>query len=99
MNRWDVYWADFPYEEDPAQLKRRPVVVAYDNTVYTIGMRVTSQPPRAYDPYDYPLKYWQEAGLSEASVVRVRKLAQLKPDAIHDRIGRLADADIIEIIK
>ena len=40
MNRWDVYWADVPFEEDALQGKRRPVVIASDRTVYVL--RVTS---------------------------------------------------------
>lgn len=56
MNRWDVYWADCPFEEDSAQCKRRPVIIARDGTCYVLVLRVTSQPARRDDPYDYVLR-------------------------------------------
>ena len=31
MKRWDIYWADVPYEEDPSISKKRPVIIAKDN--------------------------------------------------------------------
>lgn len=97
MNRWDVYWADVPFEEDPSQIKRRPVVIARDNTLYVLTLRVTSQAPRPNDSYDVVLQHWQYANLTQPSVVRVKKIAQLRPQSIFDRIGRLHPADIIEI--
>ena len=39
MNRWDVYWADMPFEEDAAQVKRCPVVIAKDAIVYVLTLR------------------------------------------------------------
>ena len=50
MNRWDVYWADVPFEEDALQGKRRPVVIASDRTVYVLVLRVTSHAARLDDP-------------------------------------------------
>lgn len=99
MNRWDVYWADMPYEENPSQTKPRPVVIARDQVVYVLTLRVTSHAARQKDPYDYTLQFWQEAGLTKASVVRVSKLAKIKPEAIHERIGSIHPADAIAIQK
>ena len=97
MKRWEVYWADFPYEDIPGQGKRRPVVITQDKEVYVLTLKVTSQQARANDPYDYPLRYWQEANLPSASVVRVSKLAKLRPEAIKDYIGQLQPFDILRI--
>ena len=88
MNRGDVYWADVPFEEDVLQGKRRPVVIASDRTVYVVVLRVTSHAARLDDPYDYALQEWRFAGLTKESVVRVRKIAQLRPEAIGEYIGR-----------
>lgn len=99
MNRWDVYWAEVPFEENPLQSKLRPVVIALDKAVFVLTLKVTSHEAREYDPYDYVLQYWQQAGLSRESVVRIRKLSQLKPEAIKNRIGRLHRTDILEIQK
>ena len=97
MKRWDVYWADVPYEDDPAQSKRRPVVIAKDNTLYVLTLRVTSKGPRENDQYDVVLTQWQFANLAQPSVVRVRKIAQIGPERVFERIGRLHPADIMEI--
>lgn len=99
MNRWDVYWADMPFEEDSTQKKRRPVIIAKDSIVYVLTLRVTSHDARQNDPYDYPLQFWQHAGLSKESVVRIRKLAQLKPEDIHEKIGQIHSSDALEIQK
>jgi mRNA-degrading endonuclease toxin of MazEF toxin-antitoxin module len=99
MNRWDIYWADVPFEEDSTQIKSRPVIIAKDNSIYALVIRITSQEARTSDPYDYPLHEWQYANLERPSVVRIRKIAQLKPDAIHDYIGRIHPADALEIQK
>ena len=95
MNRWDVYWADVPFEEDALRGKRRPVVIASDRTVYVLVLRVTSHAARLDDPYDYALQEWRFAGLTKESVVRVRKIAQLRPEAIGEYIGRLHPVDIL----
>lgn len=99
MNLWDVYWADMPFEENPSQTKERPVIIIKDALVYVLTLRVTSHAARQNDPYDYSLQFWQEAGLTKASVVRVSKLAQLQPGAIGQKIGRIHAADAIEIQK
>lgn len=99
MNRWDIYWADVPFEEDCSQKKSRPVIIAKDNSIYVLVIRITSHETRDNDPYDYLLQEWKYANLEKASVVRIRKIAQLKPDAVHDYIGRIHPADALEIQK
>lgn len=94
MNRWDIYWADMPYEENPSESKMRPVIIAKDKSVYVLVIRVTSKHARDCDPYDYELQKWKEAGLDRPSTVRVAKIAQIRPDRIGDSIGRLALVDI-----
>lgn len=97
MKRWDVYWADVPFEDDPTQIKRRPVIIARDSVVYVLTLRVTTHSPRMCDPYDYQLIEWKYANLNSPSVVRIRKLAKLKPEEIHDYIGSLHPADRLGI--
>lgn len=97
MKRWDIYWANFPYEDDPTKQKRRPVVIAKDGTVYVLTLKVTTHEARTHDPYDYPLRYWQESNLPSASVVRVSKLAKLPPSAFGEFIGQIHPYDAIMI--
>lgn len=98
MRRWDVYWADVPYEEDPSQSKVRPVIIARDaSPAYVLTLKVTSQDARENDPGDFPITYWQAAGLTEPSVVRILKISQLTPDKFGDYIGRIQAADAFAI--
>ena len=98
MKRWDIYWADVPYEEDPSISKKRPVIIAKDNSpIYVLTFKVTSKEAREYDPGDYPLIYWKESGLREPSVVRIRKISQLSPDKFGDYIGCVHAADAFQM--
>lgn len=97
MKRWDLYWANVPYEDDPEQSKTRPVIIANDLCVYVLVLRVTTHAARECDRFDYPLLYWDYAGLKRPSVVRISKLAKLRPEEIGDYIGSLRSADIQEI--
>ena len=99
MNRWDVYWADVPFDEDKTQNKRRPVIIAKDEKVYVLVIRMTSHEARTYDPYDYTLQKWLFAGLEKASVVRIRKISLIKPESIYGFIGKIHPIDILEIQK
>lgn len=98
MKRWDIYWADVPYEDNPAISKRRPVIIAKDNTpVYVLTFKITSKGARRDDPGDYPLIYWRESGLPGPSVVRLAKLSRLSPDKIGDYIGHAQAADVLQM--
>lgn len=98
MRRWDIYWADVPFEDDPGQSKIRPVIIARDaSPAYVLTLKVTSQEARDYDPGDFPITYWKAAGLNEPSVVRIRKISQLTPDRFGDYIGRIQAADAFAI--
>ncbi len=94
MNRWDIYWADVPFEDDPSVSKKRPVIVAKDSSpVYVLTFKVTSKDVREYDPGDYPLMYWKESGLKKPCVARLLKICKLSPDVFGDYIGRVHAAD------
>lgn len=97
MRRWEIYWANVPFFDDPSRKKRRPVIIANNQTVYVLALNVTSHEVREWDPYDYEIVYWKEANLPVPSVVRVRMLSQLKPEDIHERIGELQISDIVAI--
>lgn len=98
MKLWDIYWADVPYEDDPAASKKRPVIIAKDNSpVYVLTFKMTSKEPRENDLGDYALKYWKESGLEEPSTVRLMKISQITPDRIGDYIGRVHAVDAFRI--
>lgn len=99
MNRWDIYWADVPFEDNPQLSKIRPVIVCADRKVYVLAVKVTTHEKREINPYDYSLIFWRESGLPSESVVRIDKLSQLPPSAFGSFIGRVNPADAVEIQK
>lgn len=95
MTRWDIYFANVPFEDVP-QSKPRPVIILDDSVVIIDCLKMTSQPPR---PGEYVLQYWKEAGLKKPTTVRLSKRLALQPSAFIRRLGSLHPIDIIEIQK
>lgn len=97
MKRWDIYWADVPYEDEPETSKLRPVIIARDKITTVLVIHVTSHSAREYDRYDYEIQDWMDAGLAKPSTIRVSKIVQLAPGKLHEYIGRLSLDDIFAV--
>ncbi len=93
----DVWWAKFPYEDNPNEYTIRPVVILDKETVGLLSVKVTKHEAREYDPYDTPILYWNEAGLKLASTARVSKTMILDKSRFKDRIGTLHKDDLLNI--
>ena len=99
MKRWEIYWANVPFEDQPEAGKNRPVVICADKQAYVLTVKVTHHDARANSPYDYRLIYWAEAGLPQESVVRIDKISKLLPEDFGAYIGMVQPADALEIQK
>lgn len=97
-NKGEVWFVEFPLEEDNSQTINRPVVVLDENTLGVLSVKITKHSPRKEDPYDTPIIYWQEANLRLASTARVSKVFLLSQDSFIFKIGDLHrdDSDRIE---
>ena len=73
-SKGEVWFVEFPLEEDNSQTINRPVVVLDENTLGVLSVKITKHSPRKEDPYDTPIIYWQEANLRLASTARVSKV-------------------------
>lgn len=92
--KWDIYWAAVAYEDHPAEIKLRPVVITNSGDAYIIAFYTTSQSPKpGYDCYT--IRYWQNAGLKRPSNVRLDKALHLRPSDMREYIGRLSEPDIL----
>ena len=60
-NKGEVWFVEFPLEEDNSQTINRPVVVLDENTLGVLSVKITKHLPRKEDPYDTPIIYWEEA--------------------------------------
>jgi len=98
--RGDVVLVPFPFA-DLSSRKQRPAVVVsgelYHNTEPDIIIAaITSRIRQPVAPTDYVLQDWEQAGLLRPSLVKA-SLATIEPELVRYRIGRVTDADLIEI--
>ncbi len=97
MEKGEVWFVEFPLEEDKTHIINRPVVVLDENILGVLSVKITKHQPRATDPYDIPILYWEEAGLRLASTARVSKVMLLSKDSFIFQIGNLCEEDIERI--
>lgn len=98
MKIWELWYADFPYEDKP-ESKDRPVIVLNTNPLCVLSIKVTGQDARDKDNYDTPIEHWKEAGLIKPSVARISKTMSLDADRFRRKIGDLHKDDIPVILK
>lgn len=92
--RGEVWFANFPYEEDPNITSNRPVIVLEenDNRVGVLSIKVTKHNKR--DEWDYDIMYWAEAKLRLKSTARISKALYLNMSDFTHKIGDLHVDDL-----
>lgn len=95
--QWDVWMANFPYEEEDGRFSRRPLIILSCDPVIVLAVKVTKHEKRVWDSYDVEIEHWREAGLSLPSTARVAKTDVIPVSNLHDYKGHLQDDDIIRI--
>ena len=98
MNQWEVWFAEFPFEENSAIVKKRPVIILDVETLKCLTLKVTSHGVREDDSYDTPILHWEEAGLNRPSVARVSKAMYLTNDKFLHKLGMLHIEDQQQIM-
>lgn len=96
-NKGEVWFVEFPLEEDNTQIINRPVIVLDESILGVLSVKITKHSPRAEDSYDVPILYWQEANLRLASTARVSKVILLSKDSFIFKIGDLREEDLERI--
>lgn len=97
MNKGEVWFVEFPLEEDESKSINRPVVVLDENILGVLSVKITKHKARKEDSYDTPIIYWEEAGLRLASTARVSKETLLTKDSFIFKIGDLHHEDLKKI--
>lgn len=95
----DVWFVNFPLEEDPNRYLPRPVIVVDEETLQVLSIKVTKSAPRENDKYDIPLRHWQHAKLRFESTARVSKIMYLPKSYFKHKIGELHPDDFLNILK
>ncbi len=93
MQVGEVWFAQFPYEEDVDIVKPRPVIIAQVEPLEVLSVKVTTHDIRDSDEFDIPIIHWEAAGLRQKSVARVSKTIFLSPANIDVQIGTLHPDD------
>ena len=97
MQKGEVWFVEFPLEEDNSKTLNRPVVVLDDNTLGVLSVKITKHKVRQNDPYDVPIIYWEDANLRLASTARISKDILLPKDSFIFKIGSLHREDLLRI--
>ena len=93
-NKWELWWANVAFEDDPTKSKVRPVLVIVPGVAYIISLYVTSKKARTHVEGDYEIRYWRESGLAEPSTIRTLKKLKLESADFSSKIGRLHHTDV-----
>ena len=96
LKRWDVWYADFPYEEDTGRVSQRPVIILSVKPVVILSIKVTTNTSRI-GPYEVYLDHWKDANLTKPSTARVSHLANLIEDNFSSKIGTLHPQDAVKV--
>lgn len=97
FNKGEIWFAEFPFEEDSSKVSYRPVVVLDEDKLGVLSIKVTRHDARKDDPYDTPIVNWAQAGLRFSSTARVSKVMNLQPEDFIHKIGKLHKDDLEKV--
>lgn len=96
--QWEVWSAKFAFEDDPNNVKTRPVLVLENKELYPIlTAKITKHSARRNYSGEYEIKEWQEIGLRVPSTIRLSKRLLLQEADFNSKIGKLKPIDIIGV--
>ena len=89
----EVWFAEFPFEEDESIVKERPVIVLAvdDDTCKVLSMKVTSREP--YSEFEITLFDWAKIPLHHESTAVASDVKNIRKSDFRRKIGRLSDND------
>lgn len=93
-NKWEIWLAKVPFEEDLRKRKKRPVLVLDEDEVIVLSFKLTSHTVRSNYLGEYAIIKWREAGLMKPSVIRCSQLLRLRKRALIRKLGKLQLEDI-----
>lgn len=95
--RGEVWFVEFPLEEDETKILNRPVIVLseQDEELEVLSVKITKHSPR--DKWDYPILYWEEASLKLASTARISKTIFLSTENFIRKLGELNLYDLEKV--
>lgn len=98
VQQWDIWLANFPYDDDPEQVKPRPVIVLSVDPLFILSVKVTKHSPRINDTFDVPITKWRESGLKYPSTARIAKSINISYENLNCKLGILHNDERVKII-
>ena len=94
----EVWFAEFPFQEDETQSKDRPVIVldVDDEKCSVLSLKVTSTPP--YSEFEIELFDWQKIPLHHKSTADVSSARLILKKDFRRKLGRLSENDWQNVI-
>lgn len=89
----EVWFARFPFEDDPTRSKDRPVIVLHveENSCKVLSMKVTSRPP--FSEFEIEIFNWAQIPLPHSSTADASSVQYVSKSDFRRRIGKLSDDD------
>jgi len=95
-NTFELWFADFPHEENTDKSDDRPVVlVRILDESHVFALMITTHGIR--DESDMAIEKWEEAGLACPSAIRTMRAFKLGIEKLRRKIGNLHEIDIIRL--
>lgn len=91
MKRFEIWYAKVRFE-DSDEVKERPVLIWNDMAYIILGYKLTGT-DRGNNRQEFPIEYWEEAGLSKPTTIRIGKLLRLERSDFTRYIGVLDKRD------
>lgn len=91
MNRFEIWRAKVRFENS-SEIKERPVLI-WNDLAYVITAYKLTGTDRGDNEKEYRIEYWQEAGLTKPTSIRISKVLQLRQTDLVSRIGVLDQRD------
>lgn len=96
--QWEVWSAEFAFEDNPNISKSRPVLVLENKEFYPIlAAKITKHSTRSNYLGEYTIKEWREIGLTFPSTIRLSKRLLLQEVDFKYKIGKLKPIDVIGV--
>lgn len=92
---WEIWYACVSFEEDSTLDKLRPALIL-PNTSSSIQVYKISSQPWKYET-EYPIFYWQLAGLSKPSNIDIRRAIVVPSVSLVKFVGRLHLIDLYHL--
>ena len=91
MKKFDIYWINISFEDNPSQSKIRPAVVIDPSETSFLALNISTN---LYTPVpNYELEDYLDEGLRKPSTVILKRYVKPSPPEIKEFIGHLTKKD------